>query len=79
MQVEISPALAERAIGDIATSLRGATAVFRKHRLDFCCCGDRHLREAAAQILAPSKANPHRLIAMRKAKPRAKPARSSII
>ena len=48
MQVETSPALAERAIGDIATSLPGATAVFRKYRLDFCCGGDQRLREAAA-------------------------------
>lgn len=48
MQIDTSPALAERAIGDIATSLPGATAVFRKHRLDFCCGGDQRLREAVA-------------------------------
>lgn len=40
--------LAERAIGDIATSLPGATGVFRKFRLDFCCGGDQRLMDAAA-------------------------------
>jgi len=30
----------DRPIGDIAATLPGATAVFRKHKLDFCCGGD---------------------------------------
>jgi len=37
-----------RTVGDIAATLPGATAVFRKHKLDFCCGGDVPLREAAA-------------------------------
>lgn len=34
-------------LGDIARSLPGATAVFRKYRLDFCCGGDTILEDAA--------------------------------
>jgi len=40
---------AQRPIGEIATSLPGATAVFRKFRLDFCCGGEAMLAEAAAR------------------------------
>lgn len=47
MQAEVSTPFAQRPIGDIATSLPGATAVFRKFRLDFCCGGDQRLKEAA--------------------------------
>jgi iron-sulfur cluster repair di-iron protein len=39
---------AERALGDIATALPGATAIFRRHKLDFCCGGKVSLEEAAA-------------------------------
>jgi regulator of cell morphogenesis and NO signaling len=39
--------LAARSVGDIATSLPGATAVFRRHKLDFCCGGKAPLGEAA--------------------------------
>lgn len=38
---------AEQAIGQIAVQLPGATAVFRRLKLDFCCGGQVSLREAA--------------------------------
>lgn len=38
--------LGNRAIGEIAATLPGATAVFRKFKLDFCCGGDAVLAEA---------------------------------
>lgn len=40
-------AFGERTVGDIAAHLAGATAVFRKHKIDFCCGGDVPLAEAA--------------------------------
>ncbi len=39
--------LQDRTVGEIAATLPGATAVFRKHKLDFCCGGDVALDEAA--------------------------------
>ncbi|WP_372500977.1 iron-sulfur cluster repair di-iron protein (plasmid) [Tistrella mobilis] len=42
-----------RTVGEIAATLPGATAVFRRHRLDFCCGGDVPLAEAAARRGAP--------------------------
>ncbi len=39
---------ADRTLGDIARSLPGATAVFRRNKLDFCCGGEVALTEAAA-------------------------------
>ncbi len=44
----VAPAFATRHVGEIATSLPGATAVFRAHKLDFCCGGNVPLAEAAA-------------------------------
>jgi len=41
------PALWERTVGDIAATLPGATAVFRKYKIDFCCNGDLTLDSAA--------------------------------
>jgi regulator of cell morphogenesis and NO signaling len=38
--------LRDRTIGEIAATLPGATAVFRKFKLDFCCGGDVILAEA---------------------------------
>lgn len=35
-------------VGEIAAQLPGATEVFRRHRIDFCCGGQRRLREACA-------------------------------
>lgn len=43
------PELEDRTIGEIAASLPGATAVFRRFKLDFCCGGDVRLAEAAAR------------------------------
>jgi regulator of cell morphogenesis and NO signaling len=37
----------ERTVGDIAATLPGATAVFRKYKIDFCCNGDLTLDSAA--------------------------------
>lgn len=45
--------LAARQIGRIAAELPGATAVFRRHKLDFCCGGGVSLAEAAARRAAP--------------------------
>jgi regulator of cell morphogenesis and NO signaling len=39
---------AERQVADIAANLPGATQVFRKHKIDFCCGGQVLLAEAAA-------------------------------
>jgi regulator of cell morphogenesis and NO signaling len=39
---------AERQVADIAANLPGATQVFRKHKIDFCCGGQVPLAEAAA-------------------------------
>ena len=45
---ENSSPLADRPIGQIAVDLPGATAIFRRAKLDFCCGGQISLREAAA-------------------------------
>jgi regulator of cell morphogenesis and NO signaling len=39
--------LALRSLGDIAASLPGSTAIFRRHKLDFCCGGSESLEQAA--------------------------------
>ena len=39
--------LATRSLGEIAASLPGATAIFRRHKLDFCCGGSASLEQAA--------------------------------
>ncbi|MCA0451766.1 MAG: DUF542 domain-containing protein, partial [Proteobacteria bacterium] len=44
---------AERQIGAIAAELPGASAVFRRHKLDFCCGGGVSLADAAAKRAAP--------------------------
>lgn len=53
MQAQVSAApsipLAQRTLGEIAASLPGATAVFRRHKLDFCCGGNVALAAAAAR------------------------------
>jgi regulator of cell morphogenesis and NO signaling len=41
------PTFATRTLADIATSLPGATAIFRRNKLDFCCGGRVSLAEAA--------------------------------
>lgn len=45
---ESQPRYTDRTLGDIAGSLPGATAVFRRRKLDFCCGGQVTLLEAAA-------------------------------
>ena len=40
--------LFDRPLGELATALPGATAVFRRHKLDFCCGGAATLAEAAS-------------------------------
>src|SRR5574343_542416 len=40
---------AQQSLGQLATSIPGATAVFHQHRLDFCCGGQQSLAEAAAK------------------------------
>lgn len=44
---QIEPTLADRPLGDIAAAVPGATAVFRRHKLDFCCGGAESLAQAA--------------------------------
>ena len=39
---------ANRTLADIAATLPGATSVFRRHKLDFCCGGRVALAEAAS-------------------------------
>jgi regulator of cell morphogenesis and NO signaling len=41
--------LADQTVGAIAANLPGATAVFRRHKIDFCCAGDVALAEAAGK------------------------------
>lgn len=39
----------DQPIGQLACALPGATRIFHKYRLDFCCGGDKSLREAAGK------------------------------
>ena len=43
----VTQPLEQRSLGEIAVSLPGATAVFRRHKLDFCCGGAESLGGAA--------------------------------
>jgi regulator of cell morphogenesis and NO signaling len=45
--IEVPSALADQPIGQIAVALPGATAIFRRLKLDFCCGGQISLRQAA--------------------------------
>lgn len=47
MSGDTTQSVASRSLGDIAASLPGATAVFRRHKLDFCCGGSESLEQAA--------------------------------
>jgi regulator of cell morphogenesis and NO signaling len=40
---------ADQALGQIAVQLPGATAVFRRLKLDFCCGGQISLRQASLE------------------------------
>lgn len=53
MNAVAETAFADRPIGEIAASLPGATAIFRRHKLDFCCGGAAPLAVAAAKRGAP--------------------------
>ncbi len=44
---------ADRTVAELATQLPGATAIFRAHRIDYCCGGARPLAEAAADRAVP--------------------------
>lgn len=47
-QVQAEPqSLSLRSLGEIAASLPGSTAIFRRHKLDFCCGGAESLERAA--------------------------------
>lgn len=48
MSTTATEGFAGRTLSDIAASLPGATAVFRKRKMDFCCGGGVPLAEAAA-------------------------------
>lgn len=41
--------IADETVGTIAAGLAGATMVFRKYKIDFCCGGDVRLSEACAK------------------------------
>ena len=41
--------LLEQPIGQLACALPGATRIFHQHKLDFCCGGQKSLREAAEE------------------------------
>jgi regulator of cell morphogenesis and NO signaling len=59
MSQAATESMATRSLGEIAASLPGATAVFRRHKLDFCCGGAESLGEAARHkglALAPIEA-----------------------
>ncbi len=40
--------LMQQTLGEIAVEIPGATALFRQHKLDFCCNGNRTLAQACA-------------------------------
>ena len=46
----------DRRVGDVAAQLAGATAVFRRYKIDFCCGGDVSLAEAARKCGADAGA-----------------------
>ncbi|MDP2715444.1 iron-sulfur cluster repair protein YtfE [Rheinheimera sp.] len=48
--------LLDQSLGEIATSVAGATAVFHQYKLDFCCGGQLSLREALAKRQLPADA-----------------------
>lgn len=47
LEPELATERADQSLGDIAVQLPGATAVFRRFKLDFCCGGQTLLRQAA--------------------------------
>jgi regulator of cell morphogenesis and NO signaling len=53
MSEDASMSYADQTVAEIATSLPGATAVFRAHCIDYCCGGGSPLAEAAAARSVP--------------------------
>jgi regulator of cell morphogenesis and NO signaling len=49
MSVTTHPDFATSTVAEIAAALPGATAVFHRHKLDFCCGGGAKLADAAAK------------------------------
>ncbi|MFC7610763.1 DUF542 domain-containing protein [Teichococcus aestuarii] len=49
MSASTASVFGPRSVAEIAAALPGATAVFRRHKLDFCCGGQAPLAEAAAR------------------------------
>ncbi len=47
LEATLSDGAVDRPLGALARDIPGATAVFLRHRLDFCCGGQATLREAA--------------------------------
>ncbi|WP_438863298.1 iron-sulfur cluster repair protein YtfE [Neptunicella sp.] len=47
--------LLDQSLGNIATSIAGATAVFHQYKLDFCCGGDHILRDVLAKHHLPEQ------------------------
>jgi regulator of cell morphogenesis and NO signaling len=45
--------LLDKSLGEIATTIPGATSVFHQHKLDFCCGGSQSLAEALAKKQLP--------------------------
>ena len=66
--------LARRSVGEIATSVPGATAVFRKYKLSFCCGGEAPLADAAAERKVPLEAILAELTALDFVQPTSDPA-----
>jgi regulator of cell morphogenesis and NO signaling len=66
--------LRERTVGDIAATLPGATGVFRRFKIDFCCNGDLTLDGAAQRRGADPDALIKALEALDHANPAAAPA-----
>lgn len=54
MSAATDPGFAARQIGEIAAALPGATAVFRRRKLDFCCGGAVRLADAVAPEALPA-------------------------
>jgi regulator of cell morphogenesis and NO signaling len=49
LSAAINSNLLNQSLGQLATTIAGATAVFHQYKLDFCCGGKHSLREALAQ------------------------------
>jgi regulator of cell morphogenesis and NO signaling len=45
----MTQALLDRPLGELAASIPGATALFHRYQLDFCCGGRKSLRDAAGE------------------------------